>query len=104
MGKNNKKKLQNIEVVQVPKATPDTYKLTSIQKQILVLCAQGFSDSTIARKLGIEISTVRFHLIKIYNKFDIVNETTTVRRVLLVIKWLSLTCQLRKGFKSALDM
>lgn len=103
MGKKTKK-LQDVEAVKLPKLTPDTYRLTAIQKQILVLCSQGFSDSSIAKKLGIEISTVRFHLIRIYNKFDIVNETTTVRRVLLATKWLSLTCQLNKKYKSALDM
>lgn len=104
MGKTTNKKVQEMEITRVPKLALDSYKLTSIQKQILILCSQGYSDNSISKKLGIELTTVRFHLIRIYNKFNIINETNVVRRVLLATKWLKLTGELTKTYKNALEL
>lgn len=95
---------KNVETVNVPKIAIDTYNLTTIQKQVLTLCSQGFSDDAIAKKLDIELSTVRFHFVRLYNKFNIVNETSTIRRLILATKWLKLTNLLSKKYKNALDM
>ena len=41
-------------------------KLTPRQTEIMRLLASGFADKEIANKLGIKVSTVRFHLREVF--------------------------------------
>jgi DNA-binding CsgD family transcriptional regulator len=49
---------------------PESLQLTRREKELLVLVAQGRTDSQIAAELFISIRTVRSHLDRIRNKSD----------------------------------
>lgn len=103
MGKKTKKK-QALEAVKPPKILIETYKLTEQQQQVLNLCAKGLANIAIAKLLNIELSSVRFHFARLYNKFNIPTDDTGISpRVILASKWLKLTGTLNKNYKSALD-
>lgn len=104
MGKKTKK-LQEVEAVKLPKILIETYKLTEQQQQVLNLCAKGLTNIAISKLLNIELSSVRFHFVRLYNKFNIPTDDTEISpRIILASKWLKLTGTLNKKYKSALDM
>jgi DNA-binding CsgD family transcriptional regulator len=46
--------------------TPDTQKLTSMERRIMPLLANGYSNAEIADFLGLSESTVKYHLTGVY--------------------------------------
>ncbi|GAA0358209.1 hypothetical protein GCM10009092_23000 [Bowmanella denitrificans] len=48
-----------------------TQPLSTREKQISMLCAQGYSNREIADKVFISENTVKFHLKQIFRKLDI---------------------------------
>lgn len=51
-------------------------KLSDRQKEVLVLLANGYSNSAISASLGITESTVKSHVSKLMNTFDVDNRTS----------------------------
>jgi DNA-binding NarL/FixJ family response regulator len=58
-------------------------KLTSRERQVLVLIADGYTAARIAKELGIEVSTVRKHRENLMRKLDLHN---TAELVLYVVR------------------
>jgi DNA-binding NarL/FixJ family response regulator len=54
--------------------------LTMREEQILVLLSQGYSNKTIADKLGLGIDTVCGHLKRVFNKLHVSSRTEAVVR------------------------
>lgn len=59
----------------------DTFEeeLTSREKEVLQLMADGLKNAAIAEKMNVGESTVRFHVTNIFRKLDTTNRTQTVR-------------------------
>src|SRR5687767_4721508 len=56
--------------------------LTPRESEVLALLADGLSNKTIARALGISDETVKFHLTAIFGKLGASNRTDAVRRAM----------------------
>lgn len=54
-------------------------ELTSREKEVLQLMADGLKNAAIAEKMNVGESTVRFHVTNIFRKLDTTNRTQTVR-------------------------
>lgn len=54
--------------------------LTPREKEIITLLAQGVKYSDIAEKLFVSITTVRFHIRNIYDKFEVNNKVLMLRK------------------------
>jgi DNA-binding CsgD family transcriptional regulator len=52
--------------------------LTTRELEVLELLAEGASNKTIARRLGISVHTVKFHVHSLIDKFDATGRTDTV--------------------------
>jgi DNA-binding CsgD family transcriptional regulator len=52
--------------------------LTPRERDVLVLLAEGASNKTIARRLGISVHTVKFHVGSLLEKFDATGRTDAV--------------------------
>ncbi|MER3400693.1 MAG: DNA-binding response regulator [Thermoflexus sp.] len=53
--------------------------LTEREREILALVAQGLRNEQIARRLGLKLSTVKFHLQNIFQKLGVRNRTEAAR-------------------------
>jgi NarL family two-component system response regulator LiaR len=61
-------------LIQSPSVKPDlTEELTSRQREVLALVAQGYSNQEIANKLYVSLATVRFHVSTILAKLGASN-------------------------------
>ena len=52
--------------------------LTPREREVLVLLAQGATNKTIARRLGISVHTVKFHVGSLIDKLDAAGRTDAV--------------------------
>jgi DNA-binding NarL/FixJ family response regulator len=52
--------------------------LTSRELEVLTLLAEGASNKTIARRLGISVHTVKFHVRSLIDKLDAIGRTDAV--------------------------
>jgi DNA-binding NarL/FixJ family response regulator len=53
--------------------------LTAREREILALVAEGLSNAQIARRLGVQVATVKFHLQNIFQKLGVRNRTEATR-------------------------
>jgi DNA-binding CsgD family transcriptional regulator len=53
-------------------------ELTPREIQVLTLLAEGASNKSIARRLGISVHTVKFHVASLLDKFEAVGRTDAV--------------------------
>jgi len=58
-------------------AEPDA-ALTPREIQVLTLLAEGASNKSIARRLGISVHTVKFHVASLLDKFEAIGRTDAV--------------------------
>ncbi len=49
-------------------------KLTKREQELLYLLVRGYSNTKIAKKMGISIHTVKAHIESIYRKFNVHNK------------------------------
>ena len=54
------------------------FALTPREMQVLRLLAEGASNKSIARRLGISVHTVKFHVASLIDKFEAVGRTDAV--------------------------
>jgi DNA-binding NarL/FixJ family response regulator len=54
------------------------HRLTSREREIVASLCEGNSNKMIARELGINEGTVRWHLVNIFAKLGISNRTTLI--------------------------
>ncbi len=67
----------DLAIVRQAAPEPD-FNLTPREKDVLVLLAEGASNKTIARQLGISIHTAKFHVGSLLEKFDATGRTDVV--------------------------
>ena len=60
-------------------ALPLRINLTSCERRILELVAEGLQDKDIAERLSVSVRTVQNHLKRVYDKLDIRNRTEAAR-------------------------
>lgn len=61
-----------------PGAGDSNYELTPRERDVLALMAEGASNKTIARQLGISVHTAKFHVGSILDKLDATGRTDAV--------------------------
>jgi DNA-binding NarL/FixJ family response regulator len=61
---------------EVPEATLD---LTSREREILQLVAEGYSNAKLAKMLWVTEQTIKFHLSNVYRKLNVANRTEAAR-------------------------
>jgi len=66
-------------------AAKETEKLTTREREVLDLVAQGFSNKEIAERMGVSVDGVVFHLKRIYQKLHVHSRTQAIRKVHLGI-------------------
>jgi DNA-binding CsgD family transcriptional regulator len=59
-------------------AEPSSIELTPRERDVLVLMAEGASNKTIARQLGISVHTAKFHVGSLLDKLDATGRTDAV--------------------------
>jgi len=57
---------------------PHGFELTPRERDVLVLMAEGASNKTIARQLGISVHTAKFHVGSLLDKLDATGRTDAV--------------------------
>ena len=57
---------------------PSGIELTPRERDVLALMAEGASNKTIARQLGISVHTAKFHVGSLLDKFDATGRTDAV--------------------------
>ena len=68
-------------VVALPEAAPSVEEdppLTPREQEVLALLAEGASNKTIARRLGISVHTAKFHVGQLLDKLDATGRTDAV--------------------------
>jgi DNA-binding CsgD family transcriptional regulator len=60
------------------KTTEQDAALTPRETQVLSLLAEGASNKSIARRLGISVHTVKFHVASLLDKFEAIGRTDAV--------------------------
>jgi DNA-binding CsgD family transcriptional regulator len=68
-------------VLALPDAPPDTERetdFTAREREVLGLLAEGASNKTIARRLGISVHTAKFHVGSLIDKLDAIGRTDAV--------------------------
>lgn len=68
-------------VLASPEAPPDTdceAEFTPREREVLGLLAEGASNKTIARRLGISVHTAKFHVGSLIDKLDAIGRTDAV--------------------------
>ncbi|TFV74196.1 LuxR family transcriptional regulator [Bradyrhizobium frederickii] len=65
-------------VARDPRAMPDDIALTQRELDVLALMAEGASNKMIARRLGISVHTVKFHVGSLLDKLDATGRTDAV--------------------------
>ena len=68
------------QVDEAPVRTPDEVGLSQRERQILDLLADGLSNKEIARRIGLDPNTVKYHLKRLYGKLSVERRTTAVVR------------------------
>ncbi|MBR0965854.1 helix-turn-helix transcriptional regulator [Bradyrhizobium diazoefficiens] len=61
-----------------PRGMPDDIALTQRELDVLALMAEGASNKMIARRLGISVHTVKFHVGSLLDKLDATGRTDAV--------------------------
>ena len=61
-----------------PRVMPDDIALTQRELDVLALMAEGASNKMIARRLGISVHTVKFHVGSLLDKLDATGRTDAV--------------------------
>ncbi|MBR0929535.1 helix-turn-helix transcriptional regulator [Bradyrhizobium diazoefficiens] len=61
-----------------PRLMPDDIALTQRELDVLALMAEGASNKMIARRLGISVHTVKFHVGSLLDKLDATGRTDAV--------------------------
>jgi DNA-binding CsgD family transcriptional regulator len=75
----------DVAVVSSPtaeKAPEQDAALTPREIQVLRLLAEGVSNKSIARRLGISVHTVKFHVASLLDKFEAIGRTDAVTHAL----------------------
>jgi DNA-binding CsgD family transcriptional regulator len=75
----------DVAVVSSQRAQPATEQdaaLTPREIQVLSLLAEGASNKSIARRLGISVHTVKFHVASLLDKFEAIGRTDAVAHAL----------------------
>lgn len=62
---------------------PDDSPLTPRETEILTLIGQGFSNKAVARRLGISVHTVKFHIEALFGKLDASSRAEAVAKGLV---------------------
>lgn len=62
-------------------AAKETEKLTTREREVLDLVAQGFSNKEIAERLEVSVDGVLFHLKHIYQKLHVHSRTQAIRKL-----------------------
>jgi DNA-binding CsgD family transcriptional regulator len=57
---------------------PDDFQLTTRERDVLALLAEGCSNKEIARALGISVHTAKFHVGSLLDKLDATGRTDAV--------------------------
>jgi len=65
-------------VARDPRAEPHGFDLTPRELDVLALLAEGASNKTIARQLGISVHTAKFHVGSLLDKLDATGRTDAV--------------------------
>jgi DNA-binding CsgD family transcriptional regulator len=65
-----------------PTPEPAAHNLTPHELRLLRLLVEGHSYKTAARKLGVSVNTVAFHIQNIYGKLQVHSKTAAVARAL----------------------
>jgi len=65
-------------VVGAPGPNPENLPLTPREVEVLALLAEGASNKTIARRLGISVHTAKFHVGSLIDKLEAVGRTDAV--------------------------
>ena len=65
-------------VARDPRIIPDDIALTQRELDVLALMAEGASNKMIARRLGISVHTVKFHVGSLLDKLDATGRTDAV--------------------------
>ena len=65
-------------VARDPRSMPEDIALTQRELDVLALMAEGASNKMIARRLGISVHTVKFHLCSLLVKLDATGRTDAV--------------------------
>ncbi|QOZ75141.1 helix-turn-helix transcriptional regulator [Bradyrhizobium sp. CCBAU 53351] len=65
-------------VARHPRVMPDDIALTQRELDVLALMAEGASNKMIARRLGISVHTVKFHVGSLLDKLDATGRTDAV--------------------------
>jgi DNA-binding CsgD family transcriptional regulator len=60
------------------KTEPDAAALTPREIEVLSLLAEGATNKSIARRLGISVHTVKFHVASLLDKFEAIGRTDAV--------------------------
>ncbi len=66
--------------------TPRTTPLSPRERQVADLVAQGYTNTAIARRLGISPQTVKNHISNIYDKMNL-RQPDRHPRVTLALRW-----------------
>jgi two-component system nitrate/nitrite response regulator NarL len=64
-------------------AAAEESPLTPRETEILTLIGQGMSNKAVARRLGISVHTVKFHLESLFHKLGVASRTEAVARGLM---------------------
>jgi DNA-binding NarL/FixJ family response regulator len=71
-----------------PRARGPLDELTSREREVLALMAEGRSNAAIARELTLSSKTVETHVASIFSKLGLEPAESDHRRVLAVVTWL----------------
>lgn len=70
------------------------FELSPREQTVLELMAQGLSNKEITQKLRVQLTTVRTHIIHVYQKLGLIGEAPSAVRVKAVLMYLN---ELNKG-------
>jgi NarL family two-component system response regulator LiaR len=63
---------------QATQAPPPGHDLTDRENEVLTLLVEGMTNRQIAQRLGISLSTVKFHVSAVLSKLDVSSRTEAV--------------------------
>jgi DNA-binding NarL/FixJ family response regulator len=65
-------------ILSTTQVTPDDVNLTTREREVVALLAEGLSNKAIARKLGISVDTAKYHVGRVIDKLDATSRTEAV--------------------------